>query len=291
VRTGVANSVALRAASIDLHETSFNIPGGAVEVEESGPTGVLMERATELIMTAMGVKTQEDKRRFIEVGIDMCRKKGLTACQTNDEDAINIYLQLERERSLPIRVFLTPVQKELKKLPDMKPRQSLLTSVETDVSEMASRLAWQRVKIFSDGSLGASTAALRVESSPGELTGLLTHNFDELQGMITESRSRGFRVEIHAIGDAAAEQVLRAMEAAEITAIERPVLTHCQVLGRDLIEKMRDLGVIANVQPSFVPTDMRWVQERLSSQKQLYAYGTYTFYQLPLYETINSCYF
>ena len=32
----------------------------------------------------------------------------------------------------------------------------------------------------------------------------------------------------------------------------RPVLTHCQVLGADLIERMGRLGVIANIQPSFV---------------------------------------
>jgi len=53
---------------------------------------------------------------------------------------------------------------------------------------------------------------------------------------------------------------------------ERPILTHCQVLGADLVERMARMNVVANVQPSFVPTDMRWVQERLSVEKQRYAY-------------------
>jgi predicted amidohydrolase YtcJ len=38
-----------------------------------------------------------------------------------------------------------------------------------------------------------------------------------------------------------------------IDPLERPVLTHCQVLGPDLIQRMKTLGVIANIQPSFVP--------------------------------------
>lgn len=270
---GVANSAALRAASIDLDQTVFVVPGGEVEVDATGPTGILKERATERIVAAIGTKSFADKKRFIETGLDLCRRKGLTACQTNDEDSLEVYLQLEKENALPVRIFLTPVQRELHRCAQLAPRPSQLALPGSDVSSSSSRLAWQRVKIFSDGSLGAATAAVRDDSATGQMTGLLIYDFDQLKGMISESRARGFRVEVHAIGDAAAEQVLSAMEAAGVIAVERPVLTHCQVLGKDLIEKMRTLGVIANVQPSFVPTDMRWVQERLSVQKQMYAYA------------------
>ena len=86
--------------------------------------------------------------------------------------------------------------------------------------------------------------------------------------------SLGFRVEIHAIGDAAAEQVLCAMETAGGCPSERPVLTHCQILGEDLVRQMKRLGVIANVQPSFVPTDMHWINKRgLSPVAWPYAYA------------------
>ena len=44
---------------------------------------------------------------------------------------------------------------------------------------------------------------------------------------------------------------------------DRPVLTHCQILGEDLIKKMVSQGVVANIQPSFVPTDSMWVEKRL----------------------------
>ena len=51
------------------------------------------------------------------------------------------------------------------------------------------------------------------------------------------------------------------------------MLTHCQVLGADLVLKMARLGVVANIQPSFVPTDMRWVSLRLGQAHLKYSYA------------------
>ena len=82
-------------------------------------------------------------------------------------------------------------------------------------------------------------------------------------------------LEVHAIGDAAAEAVLDAFDAelgpplpateAPLSSRARPVLTHCQVLGDDLIARMAALGVVANIQPSFVATDARFVSQRLAA--------------------------
>lgn len=54
---------------------------------------------------------------------------------------------------------------------------------------------------------------------------------------------------MHAIGDEAAEAVLEAFDKAGLKPEDRPILTHCQILGPDLIDKMARLGVIADVQP------------------------------------------
>ena len=39
----------------------------------------------------------------------------------------------------------------------------------------------------------------------------------------------GYRLEVHVIGDRAAEATIEALEKAEVTAERRPILTHCQV--------------------------------------------------------------
>jgi len=161
---------------------------------------------------------------------------------------------------------------------------------------MDSRLAMERVKIFTDGSLGAETAAIRSlpslstsettksgdgvsegAQSPSTSKGVLVYERATLSKMLLDAFLASYRVEVHAIGDAAAEQVLdaldesealieRALQAGECAAVVpggadeaqrchwRPILTHCQVLGADLIERMAAKGIVANVQPSFVPT-------------------------------------
>ena len=84
--------------------------------------------------------------------------------------------------------------------------------VTIDARAPSSRLLVDRVKIFSDGSLGAETAALRLpqdSAAPSEQThkGVLMHKREAMRSMIAEARSNGYRLEVHAIGDAAAEQV------------------------------------------------------------------------------------
>lgn len=75
-----------------------------------------------------------------------------------------------------------------------------------------SRLTIERLKIFSDGSLGAETAAMRLidDDSAGQSAaheGVLVHERLAMQEMISSAKNNGYRLEIHAIGDAAAEQV------------------------------------------------------------------------------------
>ena len=47
--------------------------------------------------------------------------------------------------------------------------------------------------------------------------------------MAKEATSAGFRLEIHVIGDAAVDSVLRAFEEAKVSPEKRPLLTHSQV--------------------------------------------------------------
>jgi hypothetical protein len=58
--------------------------------------------------------------------------------------------------------------------------------------------------------------------------------------------------------------VIDAFEKSGLKAIHRPILTHCQVLGEDLIQRMKKLQVIANIQPQFVTTDRSPLCDTLS---------------------------
>lgn len=326
---GVANTAALQLADLhiskQLGELSFDVAtkqhvvtvqGGAIDYNTLSllPTGMLRERAVEPVVNAIAKhKTPLLQRQFIQEGLDICLRKGLTAVHTNDERSLEIYYELQREGKLPIRVLLTPNQAELTESGESlhpiplfqcnfkDPSSAAGERYVTNASESSSRLGMHRVKIFSDGSLGAETAAMRLLPSPasdkvipktGDYKGILMHTIESLVEMIEASTAAGFRVEIHAIGDAAAEQVVGAVVAVnekftdrkispgETFYLQRPILTHCQVLGPEIVDWMSRHGVIANIQPSFVPTDMRWVLDRMSHPQQLrYAYAWRTLLQ------------
>ena len=278
---GVANTVALQKANIfDRIKNNDEIIGGVIDVDNNNnPTGILKERAVELITAISSIKTDLELENFILEGLDICKEFGLTGVQTNDESSFHIYKKLEEEKRLPIRVFLTPNYSDLFKDTscggslNIKPLSASILGG-NDTRDI--KLIYDRIKIFSDGSLGAETAAIRKvssEKSNDDFTGVLIFQNDKLVEMMTKSKELGYRLEVHAIGDAAAEKVLDAFEESKIDPSDRPIITHCQVLGADLFEKMKRANCIANVQPSFVPTDMKWVQNRLSIQHQKYSYA------------------
>ncbi|ETL80115.1 hypothetical protein L917_19362 [Phytophthora nicotianae] len=59
------------------------------------------------------------------------------------------------------------------------------------------------MKIFSDGSLGAETAALRAPYKGTSNKGILMNSDEDLVKKISDANEAGYRVEIHAIGTSA----------------------------------------------------------------------------------------
>lgn len=57
----------------------------------------------------------------------------------------------------------------------------------------------------------------------------MTVTYRDSAWQVAQARDRGFRVEVHAIGDRALEAVLDAFEGAGLQPTDRPIVTHCQV--------------------------------------------------------------
>jgi len=272
---GVANTAAFNIAHIPVKRGGAKLviqQGSEVTYDETGwATGLLSENALELIVEHIDEKDPKIAREFLQDGLRKCVESGLTHVQTNDWGAVDIwelYSTLHKENQLPVRVSWTPTIERL---------QETGSSISPGMTTSDYMLRTDRCKIFSDGSLGAETAALREpyveESGQSKGTrGTLLLSDDALQQRVNWATSKGWRLEIHAIGDRAAEQVLTAWENSP-NRPERPLLTHCQVLGPDLMESMSRLNVVANIQPPFLPTDAQWVERRLPRKIRKWSYA------------------
>jgi predicted amidohydrolase YtcJ len=297
----VANKAAL--AICGVNQTTPDPTGGAIDRLSTGqiPSGVFREVAMELLFpVTRKPQTLEQQLAFLESGLRICVENGITSVQTNDgpeigaiDDAWGGYCRLLEQNKLPIRVLLTVPFSQLGTEFAPAPGSARYANSSADRDDAgkgggtkgshtdAPMLSCDRVKIFSDGGLGASTAALLAPYSDappvappvdscgenGETQqrnrGIMQHTPAELQRQVAEAHAAGYRVEVHAIGDRAATHVIEAFEAARLVPTDIPVLTHCQILNRDLVERMSRMGVVADVQPQFVPSDATQVLSRL----------------------------
>jgi hypothetical protein len=84
------------------------------------------------------------------------------------------------------------------------------------------------------------------------------------------------QVAVHAIGDCAAGITLEGIESAlekKPREDHRHRIIHCQILSEKLIERMAAVGVVADVQPKFVTTDMLWTEDRVGTERTRTSYA------------------
>jgi predicted amidohydrolase YtcJ len=121
------------------------------------------------------------------------------------------------------------------------------------------------IKLFTDGALGPGTAAVRKPYSAGG-NGILNYREAELCAVLNTVGEIGKPAAVHAIGDAAADQLVNVLEDIDRSGGARPPgvrMEHCQFITADTARRARDLGLILSMQPNF-SYDSAMYSDRLS---------------------------
>jgi len=131
------------------------------------------------------------------------------------------------------------------------------------------------LKLFQDGSLGARTAAMidNYEDTPGN--GISIYSQEDLDNFVTKGFKQGFQIIIHGIGDRACEMILNSYEKISKDTEDnlRPVIVHCQFTNEDLLNRFKELNVIANVQPAFIMSDYPIVEKAVGKARTKSSYA------------------
>jgi predicted amidohydrolase YtcJ len=108
------------------------------------------------------------------------------------------------------------------------------------------------IKLFTDGAIGVTTAALHQKYRTADHTGLLLYSDDQLEGLITRW-SGGMPMAIHAIGDAAIDQVVTCVERAARQVPSRRAIRieHAQFISESTARRAKALGLHLSMQPNF----------------------------------------
>ncbi len=283
---GCVNSAALKLMGIT--KDTPDPDGGVFSRDENGElTGMLLEGALGYGYSSMSPPTFEQLEAALKMAMKHAVSRGLTGVHTDDlgyaggyMNAVKLYERLFETDSLDMPVYLEML------VPDLKELKALLAEL-NDYMPMNPKIRIGNVKILLDGSLGARTAAMLepYADAPGEI-GLLNTKPEELDEMVELAHNAGYQLAIHTIGDRALKHALDAIEKAQDKHPRqntRHRIVHCQFASEELFAKMARLGVLGDVQPCFVPTDMPIIESRVGVERAKWSYAWKTMQQMGIH--------
>jgi predicted amidohydrolase YtcJ len=253
----VANSVALRAAGIDK-----NAPDPRKELVKdpvSGElTGAILESSMDLIYKHFPALSMEDRvgaaasasRQLLEMGTTTVADAAV------NEKAFPVFQELVATRHEPLVSYV--LMPEVPTAGSLQESQQFVRSWRLKTGFGDQRLKLGALKFFVDGGITAGSAWFTVpyKNRPGHY-GIQRIDTKMLYELVRLGDELGWQLHFHTCGDAAAELVLDALEAAKKqnkTSGRRHVLTHLYYARPAMIRRMKELDVIVVLQPNFVYT-------------------------------------
>jgi predicted amidohydrolase YtcJ len=107
------------------------------------------------------------------------------------------------------------------------------------------------IKLFTDGALGAWTAALHQPYRGSGHSGMLMYEPGELAGLLARYQASGKPIALHAIGDRAIDQVVSAVEAVGRPTGSEIRIEHAQLISEATAKRAKALGIRLCMQPNF----------------------------------------
>ena len=267
------NSKALDLTGANKHTA---VKGGVFDLGGDGElNGIIRENALDWFNERLPARTVDEIKEAICAAAGEALRYGITTVHTSDLHSCSFdvmyaaYMQLMEESRLPLRICQQLYMPDLEQLEEYLSR-GLKPFEGDDFFKLGP------VKLLTDGCLGARTAALRQDYSddPGK-RGMDIYEQVELEALVLKAQEAGMQLFIHAIGDAALENSLNAIENAlkKSPASHRHIINHFQIGAPDLFGKAARIGVLATIQPGFVSSDWEMAEGKIGPERLKHSYA------------------
>ncbi len=273
--TGVVNSKALEVSGIT--RATANPPGGIVVKDPAGgePTGML--RGSSALGLLKGVPPisgpvgAEAKRAGLQRLLSLYHRFGITsvADRSTPREAFDLFLSLQKAGELSMRITVSPAFDPKGSREDVARRLDAMPGADRRGGPSGAGDEWIRVgpiKLFMDGGMLNGSAYMREPWPKGPIYqvveddyhGLLFIEPAQLRVVLEEAAKRGWQMTAHTAGEAAMDVLLDAY--ADVNAKtpireRRWTITHANFPSQRNLERCRDLGVVADVQPAWLYKD------------------------------------
>jgi len=262
--------------------------GGEILRDARGePTGVLLNRAVELLESKIPPPTAEQLRTIVHSGLQRMARDGFTGVHEAGADSVLMaaFEALEAAGELPVRVYAMISARDAALC-----RAWIARGPKTDATGM---LAVRSVKAYYDGALGSRGARLLEDYAdlPGH-RGVSGSSYGFDQALVNDLMTAGFQAGIHAIGDAGNRETLDFLATAAASnpavAAQRNRIEHAQVVHPDDFARFASLQVIASMQPPHAVEDKPWAEARLGPERAKGAYAWRTMRRAGVRLVLNS---
>jgi len=281
---GVANSAALAASGV-TKDTPDPSTGKVVRDAKTGePTGML--RNAYGVLKGMPNETERlseaQKLAALKKLFALYNQHGITSIGDRNagSEAVKLYRTLQKADELTVRVNVA------RSFDPNGPRESIAKRFEALGEATGTGDDFVRtgpIKIFLDGGMLNGTAYMREPWPKGpayqvtedDYRGLLFIKPEQLKIVVEEAAKRKWQVTAHTAGEGGMDTLMDAYEFVNrMTPIKdlRFCITHANFPSKHNLERCRDLGVVADVQPAWLwkdgatllkvlgPARMRWFQ-------------------------------
>ncbi len=246
-----ANSAALQIAGI-TRNTPDPKDGEIQRGADGAPTGILFESAMDLVEKAIPEPTVAEIRRALERAQTTLWSLGVTGLHDFDPRTCFMALQeMEQAGTLALRV--------LKNIPLDDFPHALGLGIRTGFGSDLLRIG--SLKLFADGALGPQTAAMLQPYVGSQSSGMLFLDAEQIIEIGQKASENGISLAIHAIGDRANFEVLKAYD--QMRRYEqdhhkprlRHRIEHVQIIHPDHRDRLAALGIVASMQPIHATSD------------------------------------
>ncbi|KAK8575714.1 hypothetical protein V6N13_033028 [Hibiscus sabdariffa] len=258
---GLANSVALKLAGVTNLSKDPN--GGTIMRTADGePTGLLIDAATELILSWIPEVSVDERREAMVRASSFALTRGVTTVvdfgryfpgapvEHSWQDFSDVYQWADASGKMKIRVCL---------FFPMETWSRLYGVINRAGRALSNWIYFGGVKAFADGSLGSNSALFHEPyfDDPHNF-GLQVVESESLLNMTMASDMSGLQVAIHAIGDRANDLILDMYESVVSKNGKRDRrfrIEHAQHLAPGTAARFGQQGIVASVQPDHLLDD------------------------------------
>lgn len=259
---GWINSKALQLAKITA---DTKVEGGLVVLKNGQPTGVLVDRAQQLVKTLNPTPTKEEITSRLLKAQQVCFQYGLTNVGDAgvELDLIDHIDSLQKAGTLKIRLY-----------PMVRVGQENIDKMLKKGVYVTDRLNVRSFKIYADGALGSRGACLlKPYSDAPETPGFLLFSPAELEKWISQLANSELQANTHCIGDSANRLILN-LYAKHLKGKNnrRWRIEHAQIVDAADVSKFGEYNILPSAQPTHATSDMYWAGQRLGKDREKNGY-------------------